>query len=56
MTGEYVKLSDFKGIDNQEPKTLEAVNNRYCGYRFSTDQKQFKKIKGGPLAYWLKII
>lgn len=51
--GEYIRLSDFKGIENQEPKTLEAVNNKNCGYRFTASQSLFKNISGSPIAYWL---
>ncbi|URN84940.1 BREX-1 system adenine-specific DNA-methyltransferase PglX [Acetobacterium wieringae] len=53
IPGEYIKLSDFKGIDVQAPKTLEAVKNRNCGYRFSTRQENFEKIPGMPIAYWV---
>jgi hypothetical protein len=29
--GSYIKLSDFKGHQNQAPKTLEAIKNPNCG-------------------------
>lgn len=50
-SGEYIKLSDFKGIENQEPKTLEAINNSKCGYRYTAKQENFSKIPGSPVAY-----
>lgn len=50
---ECVKLSDFRGIDNQAPKTLEAVSNKECGYRYSARQDNFSKIPGSPIAYWI---
>lgn len=50
--GEYIKLSDFKGIEVQAPKTLEAIKNPECGYRFTTTQENFSKIPGSPIAYW----
>ena len=53
LTGEYIRLSDFKGIDIQEPKTLEAVNNRNCGYRYTAASDNFAKIPGSPVAYWV---
>jgi hypothetical protein len=53
LAGEYIRLSDFKGIEVQEPKTLEAVNNRFCGYRFSAPSDNFEKIPGCPIAYWV---
>lgn len=52
-SGEYIKLSDFKGIENQAPKTLEAINNPNCGYRYTAQQENFSKIPGSPIAYWL---
>lgn len=51
--GGYVKLSDFKGADNQAPKTLEAINNQDCGWFYRASSKDFTKIPGTPLAFWL---
>lgn len=51
--GEYISLQKFYGASIQSVKLLEAVDNKDCGYRFSTNQTQFGKIKGCPLAYWL---
>lgn len=50
--GEYIKLSDFKGAKNQPIKTLEAIENPNCGWRYQTYQKDFEKIPGFPIAYW----
>lgn len=50
--GEYIKLSDFKGVDNQAPKTLEAIKNPNCGYRYTANQDDFENITGAPIAYW----
>ena len=50
--GCFVRLSDFRGPDNQGPKTLEAIGNRDCGWFFETAQDEFKKIPGSPVAYW----
>lgn len=52
-SGEYIKLSDFKGIDVQAPKTLQAISNSNCGYRYTTQQENFSKIPGSPIAYWV---
>ncbi|MCP9910194.1 BREX-1 system adenine-specific DNA-methyltransferase PglX [Cyanobium sp. BA20m-p-22] len=49
----FVKLSDFKGADNQGPRTLEAIRNRHCGWFFEAAQDDFKKIPGTPVAYWV---
>lgn len=51
--GSYIKLSDFKGHQNQAPKTLEAINNRNCGWFYETSQGKFAKLPGSPIAYWV---
>lgn len=50
--GGYIRLSDFKGADNQAPKTLEAINNPDCGWFYRRRAKDFKAIPGSPIAYW----
>jgi type II restriction/modification system DNA methylase subunit YeeA len=49
--GSYIKLSDFKGHQNQAPKALEAIRNRQCGWFFENAQDEFKKIPGSPIAF-----
>ena len=51
--GDYIKLSEFKGAKNQPIKTLEAIENPKCSWRYKADQKEFKKILGYPIAYWI---
>ena len=51
--GEYIRLSDFKGAKNQPIKTLEAIENKDCGWRYHVNQKEFEKIQGSPIAYWV---
>jgi type II restriction/modification system DNA methylase subunit YeeA len=51
--GGYVKLSDFRGSENQAPKTLEAIHNPDCGWFFRASASDFKKIPGSPIAYWV---
>jgi type II restriction/modification system DNA methylase subunit YeeA len=51
--GSYIRLSDFKGSQNQAPKTLEAIQNTNCGWFYNANQKDFNKISGKPLGYWL---
>lgn len=46
-------MSEFKGADIQGVKVIEAVNNRECGYRYTTDQRGFDVIPGSPVAYWV---
>jgi len=52
-TGSYIKLSAFKGHKNQAPKTLEAINNRDCGWFHEAKPDDFKKIPSSPIAYWV---
>ena len=51
-TGSYIKLSDFKGHENQAPKTLEAIQNKSCSWFYQAKPDDFKKISGSPVAYW----
>ena len=51
--GCYIRLSDFRGSDNQGPKTLEAIQNRDCGWFFEAAQDKFSKIPGSPIAYFV---
>ncbi|WMS79431.1 BREX-1 system adenine-specific DNA-methyltransferase PglX [Leuconostoc citreum] len=51
--GVYIKLSDFKGgMDVQKVKTLEAIENPDVDYLYRTNQANFEKIPGSPIAYW----
>ena len=51
--GSYIRLSDFRGSENQAPKTLQAINNPDCGWFFTAKPDDFKKIPGSPIAYWV---
>jgi hypothetical protein len=51
--GGFVRLSDFRGPDNQGPRTLEAIGNSDCGWFYRASAADFKKIPGSPIAYWL---
>lgn len=51
--GGYVKLSDFRGEDNQSPKALEAIANSNCGWFYRASASDFKKIPGAAIAYWI---
>ena len=47
------RLSEFKGgMEVQKQKVLEAINNKNCMYFYETDESNFKKIPGSPIAYW----
>lgn len=53
-SGNYIKLSDFRGAENQGPKTIEAINNHECGYYYETSTDNFRKIPGNTIAYWAR--
>ena len=53
LNGSYVRLSDFRGSENQAPKTLEAIANPACGWFFRASASDFQKIPGSPIAYWV---
>lgn len=50
--GEYVKLSEFRGAENQGPRTLYAISNPECGYRYTANQTEFAKLPNNLIAYW----
>jgi len=51
--GSFIRLSDFRGAENQAPKTLEAIRNPECVWRYTAKPDDFKKIPGSPIAYWV---
>ena len=51
--GCFIKLSDFRGAQNQAPRTLEAIKNRKCGWFYEANSTDFSKIPGTPIAYWV---
>jgi len=51
--GGYVRLSDFRGSENQGPRTLEAIKNPDCGWFYRASATDFRKVPGSPIAYWV---
>jgi hypothetical protein len=51
--GDFIKLSDFKGHQNQSPRTLEAIANPACGWRFKSSWNDIRVLPGTPVAYWM---
>ncbi len=48
------RLSDFRGgMAVQKEKVLAAIANPECGYFYESNQYDFSKIPGSPIAYWL---
>lgn len=51
--GSYIRLSDFKGSENQAPRTLEAIkNNIKCDWFYTANQNDFEKIPETRIGYW----
>ncbi len=51
--GAFIRLSSFRGAENQAAPTLEAIRNQNCGWFYLTPTEEFKKLPGWPIAYWL---
>lgn len=51
--GKYIRLVDQKNSDLKRTKTLEAIQNNDCSWLYSADQKDFLKIPGSPIGYWV---
>lgn len=52
IKGEYIRLSSFRGVDMQPIRTLEAVKNKNCGYRYSVQTSMFKYFPENVIAFW----
>lgn len=55
FNGKYIRLSDFKGVEVQEPKTLEAIYNENVSWFYLKNQLFFNKIPKKIFAYNLSI-
>lgn len=51
--GSFVRLVDFENSELKRNKTLEAIQNPKCGWFYTKNQKDFEKIPGNPIGYWL---
>ena len=52
IAGTYIRLEEFDRPQWQQPKTLEAIRNPSCGWRYDAYADNFKFIPGWPIAYW----
>lgn len=50
----FIRLSEFPGVENQGPKTLQAIKQRDCGWFYEAVQDEFARIPGSPIAYWIR--
>ena len=53
ISGEFIKLSNFRGAKNQPIKVLEAVMKPEVEYRYSTKTSHLHNIPGNVIAYWI---
>ena len=51
--GTFLDLQEFYGAGIQSDKALEAIKNCDCDWRYQASSRDFKKIPGQPIAYWL---
>lgn len=52
--GCYLRLTDFRGgMEVQRKKALEAINDHECGFYYEQNAKNYSKIPGSPVAYWV---
>ena len=51
-SGVFINLSDFPGIDIQEEKTIEAINDNNCKYKYIIDPTLFRMVPDNIIAYW----
>ena len=49
----YLRLVDFNSSEEKRQKTLEAIQNPDCGWFYTARQRDFGKIPGSPVGYWL---
>ncbi|MFO1228045.1 BREX-1 system adenine-specific DNA-methyltransferase PglX [Roseateles sp.] len=53
LSGGFIRLSQFRGYDNQRVRTLEAISNPNCGWFYWAKASDFTGIIGKPIAYWI---
>ena len=41
-------------MEVQRKKALEAINNHECGFYYEQNAKEYSKIPGSPVAYWVR--
>ncbi len=51
--GVYLRLVDLDKTELKRDSTIEAIQNPNCGWFYTANQKDFEKIPGSPIGYWL---
>jgi type II restriction/modification system DNA methylase subunit YeeA len=49
----FIRLVDFNNAEEKRIKTMEAIQNPDVDYRYKSYTKDFNKIPGSPIAYWV---
>lgn len=48
----FIKLTNYNTSLEKKQKVLEAIKSDSCDYFYETNQNNFEKIPGSPIAYW----
>ena len=51
--GRYLRLVDFNSSLLKRNKALDAIKKSDCGWYYTMNQKDFSKIPGSPIGYWV---
>jgi hypothetical protein len=51
--GRFIRLVDYDRSELKKEKTLEAIQNPSCEWFYQANQKDFDKLPGSPIGYWL---
>ena len=51
--GVYLRLVDFNSTEEKRNKTIESTQITTCNWFYAANQKDFEKIPGSPIAYWI---
>ncbi|MDK0863978.1 BREX-1 system adenine-specific DNA-methyltransferase PglX [Clostridium perfringens] len=52
MTGEFIRLTNFPGAEQQPIKVKESIDKPTVSYRYEVKTSEFKRIQGKPFSYW----
>jgi type II restriction/modification system DNA methylase subunit YeeA len=50
--GSYIRLVGDGSSDLKRTKTIEAIQNKCCGWFYNSNQENFQKIPGSSIGYW----
>jgi hypothetical protein len=49
----FIRLCDFRGAEQMDERTLEAIADRNCPWVHKAAPDDFAQIPGSPIAYWV---